>query len=351
MKSLLIAAILIGTLLTGLLEQTKLVRLKQENKLLESAHVQEAEIRKQSNRGRRILLEKSPKSLKSTLDEAESIELRSRLNHALGLAIHIGSGGPMETAAIEALLRFFDGLAHLNHKDAFRLIEDIKKDPSLNGPLQQDPGMIHRMFAEINAREAMLLALSIEDPKERDDLLKNSFRFWLQQDIAAAREWLEKESANTVSPKTRKKMIERLVIAYARIDPDLALELASSELSDLDPKQRESLGEEIADPHLGLRNPDEHLTFLAALKRAEKSKPGDLLISQIRTRYVYGLCMDLDRWPFEEMIKLIDTEFLPEEKQAIIRKLAHLERSPDSKKWNDWLTKNKFPANTLKIVE
>jgi hypothetical protein len=234
-------------------------------------------------------------------------------------------------------------LAGLDHRAITAWIAAIEADASIPAALREKvAGACVGALSAVNPEEAMRLAVLLPVGKVDAGLLLTAFTSWAARRPGDALRWYDEMEAGGWTVAKDGKLLLRVLVEQARIDPAGALErLLSHEKTGLEDQARH-LGSQVG----ALFNTfDEYRSFLIALERAGKKAPDSNLLAGTRDEFIQQVTSSLPEWPIDDAITLVETSFRPDEKLAAMRQAGSCLAREDPDRWADWVADAAAPVD------
>ncbi|MES2924433.1 MAG: hypothetical protein V4819_22970 [Verrucomicrobiota bacterium] len=321
MKPILIATAILAAVGFAIVQQSKLSDLKAETARLEAGKTPSA-----VKRADRSL----PAAEVPRQATAAQIELvRGTMAEAL-VAFQKRTSHPDPERMKQLLLAVRD----FSGKDIARLLALLRDDPRLAG-LEADKivDACREIFSEAAPFAWRDYLESHRDLPDWQKLFDSAVSNCLKADGKRAIEQFEEETARGNRDFATSGIRTGVLLKLVASDPDKMLAMAASPEFAADPDALAHLGGFVDDQ---LKKPEDHLRFLAALRRATGKNPDSPLWQTVRKDYVREMSNQLQMWPFEPMKTLVDGEFTREEKWLVAEQASHRGDLEDKSKWADW---------------
>lgn len=222
--------------------------------------------------------------------------------------------------------------------DIERFLQKLRNDPRLAGLLDKRESIYFclQVFAEMAPSAAMQFIEAHRDLPEWNNYFAGCFSQYLRANPIEAIRWFDAQTALGNPDIANSNVRKSILIRESRIDPDKMLARAMTPDFASDPETLSRLGGFVAST---LKQPAEHLQFLAALRRMQNASDPAPQLLKIRAEYIAGLSQTLADFRFEDTSVLVDTEFTLDEKLNLISTLSQRGDLSDPAKWADWLLK------------
>lgn len=316
MKAFLVITVILAMGLGfGVVQRSRLARLKVESEWLETSIAKR--VSGESLPSKTVAHKTTRVSNPTAFAHMEAIIAISERAYAIAEKWRNPATRTLEvTAALKESLKnesaqMWPHYAALNHQQVMELIQKMQNDSMVpsRDKLNIAAASVERL-SETNPAEALKLIANLEGLVERDRYLTQAFSRWVVENPSEAVRWFDEQS-KMGNPVTRTSgVLQSMMLAEARHDPARAVSRILSDGVATTAESRTLLGARLASE---LRSAGEHQALLAAMRR-EGDKGSAPVLREVRSEYVANLASTMHGWPIEMATELMDAEFTSSEK-------------------------------------
>ena len=237
----------------------------------------------------------------------------------------------------EERAKYFGMIASMNPAEMDQLVGLIQTDGTLDEAFREElTSVCIEVFGGTDPVRALDLMLRITELPGRENLMLQSFYKACTKDPRQAVKWYEEHSDLDDPLFSSPQFVQIYALAAVLTDP--AGFFTSGVLATLEqsPESLDRFGRVAASE---LRNENDHIAFLDALRKAQRGAGASesVILDHIRSDYLDELGGRIGDWTFEDTTKLIDGQLTAEEKRAILDRIGGNAEIQEPARWADWL--------------